>query len=352
VLVVSCSCGLALSVPVAVVTAIGNAARHGVLIKGGAYLEVASGINVVAFDKTGTLTVGSPEVTDVVCLNNYSKNEILRIAAAIESRSEHPLADAILKEAELNSLSLPSVNEFESVTGLGAKGGVDGQVYRVGSRQFFRDFPRLNGDSISTLDKLENQGKTAVLLGNEEEILGVIAVADKLRSNVKETIAELKAEGIKKVIMLTGDNDRTASAIAAQAGVDEYMSELLPDDKVEAISKLKERYGKVAMVGDGVNDAPAMALADVGIAMGGGTDVALETGDLALMANELHKISYALHLSQRSVRNIKQNVAASLAIIAFLVPAALAGYVGLIPGILLNEVSALIVILNGLRLLR
>lgn len=352
VLVVSCSCGLALSVPVAVVTAIGNAARHGILIKGGAYLEVASGINVIAFDKTGTLTVGCPEVTDVVALNNYSKEEILRIAASIESRSEHPLADAILREAERHSLPLVKIEDFESITGLGARAKVDGQVYRIGSRELFRDFANLNGNEIEVLVELENQGKTTILLGNEKELLGAVAVADELRPHIKETIAQLKAEGIKRVVMLTGDNERTARAIAAQAGVDEYLAELLPDDKVDAIRQLKEHYGRVAMVGDGVNDAPAMAVADVGIAMGGGTDVALETGDLALMANELPKISYALYLSQRSVRNIKQNIAASLAIVGFLVPAALAGLVGLVPGILLNEVSALFVILNGLRLLR
>ncbi|MCL5291997.1 MAG: cadmium-translocating P-type ATPase [Actinobacteria bacterium] len=351
VLVVSCSCGLALSVPVSVVTAIGNAARHGVIIKGGAYLEAASGIDVVAFDKTGTLTIGQPEVTDIISLNNYSIEEILKVAGAIESRSEHPLADAILKEAENRDLSLPEINDFQSVTGLGARAKVDGHIYRIGNREFFKEFANLNDIDAKTLAKLENQGKTTVLLGSEKGLLGAIAVADQLRPHIEKTIADLKAIGIKRVVMLTGDNERTAGAIAAQAGVDEYFAELLPDDKVEAVKKLKKSYGKVAMVGDGVNDAPAMAVADVGIAMGGGTDVALETGDMALMADELPKLSYALRLSQRSVRNIKQNIAASLAIVAFLVPAALVGFVGLVPGILINEVSALIVIVNGLRLL-
>ncbi len=351
VLVVSCSCGLALSVPVAVVAAIANAARNGILIKGGTYLEVASGIKVIAFDKTGTLTIGRPQVTDVVPLNTYPQKEILRIAAAIESRSEHPLAGAVLEEAERNQISLPEIEAFQSFTGLGAKGRVNGELYRIGNRQFFDDLA-LKNNHEEQLAKLEGQGKTAVLLGNQSELLGVIAVADQLRPHVRETIAQLKSEGIKRTVMLTGDNKRTAAAIAAQVGVDEYLADLLPEEKVEAINKLKERYGKVAMIGDGVNDAPAMAVADVGITMGSGTDVALETGDLALMADELPKISYALHLSQRSVRNIKQNIGASLAIVAFLVPAALIGVVSLVSGILLNEVSALIVIVNGLRLLR
>ncbi len=351
VLVVSCSCGLALSVPMSVVTAIGNAARHGVLIKGGAYLEVASGITVLAFDKTGTLTVGRPQVADIVPLNSYSEKEILGIAAAIESRSEHPLAGAILEEAEKNKISLPEVEEFQSVTGLGAKAKVNGELYRIGNRQLFEDLVEKDRYE-EQLAKLESQGKTAVILGNQKEILGVVAVADQLRPHIKETIAQLKSEGIKRTVMLTGDNKLTAAAIAAQIGVDEYLAGLMPEEKVEAVNKLKEKYGKVAMIGDGVNDAPAMAVADVGITMGSGTDVALETGDLALMADELPKISYALNLSQRSVRNIKQNIGASLAIVAFLVPAALIGVVSLVSGLLLNEVSALIVILNALRLLR
>lgn len=354
VLVVSCSCGLALSVPVAVVTTIGNAARHGVLIKGGAYLEVANDIKVIAFDKTGTLTLGRPEVTDILSVNAESKDEILAVAAAIETRSEHPLADAILRAAEERKLDIPAAEDFQSVTGLGAEARIDGAAYRIGNRRFFDGVAEAggNGPVEKTIVALENEGKTVVIVGDKVKILGVIAVADRLRPHVKEIVAKLKTEGIKKVVMLTGDNDRTASAIAARAGVDEYLAELLPDDKVAAIKNLRERYGKVAMIGDGINDAPAMASADLGIAMGGGTGVAFETGDMALVSDELSKIPFALHLAKRSVGNMKQNIFASLAIVAFLVPAALLGAVGLVPGLLINEVSALIVIVNGLRLLR
>lgn len=351
VLVVSCSCGLALSVPVSVVAAIGNAARNGILIKGGAYLEVASGIKVIAFDKTGTLTLGRPQVTEIIPLNHYSEKEILGIAAAIESRSEHPLAGAILEEAEKSQIPLSDVEDFQSLTGLGAKAKVNGKLYRIGNRQLFEDLVSDNKHE-EEMAKLEGQGKTAVILGNQKEVLGVIAVADQLRPHIRETIAQLKSEGITRTVVLTGDNKGTAAAIASQVGVDEFLADLLPEEKVQAINGLKERYGKVAMVGDGVNDAPAMAVADLGITMGSGTDVALETGDLALMADELPKISYALRLSQRSVRNIKQNIGASLAVVAFLVPAALFGVVSLVSGILLNEVSALIVIVNAMRLLR
>jgi Cd2+/Zn2+-exporting ATPase len=203
------------------------------------------------------------------------------------------------------------------------------------------------------LSRLESEGKTAVIVGNEREVWGIIAVADQLRSEAVEAVKGLKKAGVKKVVMLTGDNEGTARAIAQQAGVDEYKAQLLPEDKVEAVKQFKFKYGKVAMVGDGVNDAPAMATADVGIAMGAaGTDVAMETGDLALMSDDLSRIPYALQLSRRSVSNIKQNIAAALVIVAFLVPAALAGLIDLVPGLLINEASMLIVIANGLRLLR
>jgi Cd2+/Zn2+-exporting ATPase len=352
VLVVSCSCGLALSVPVSVVAGITNAARKGILIKGGAYLEAAAGLKAVLFDKTGTLTIGRPQVTDIIALNS-PQGELLSVAAAIESRSEHPLADAILRRAKEEGLSVPEVAEFESMTGLGARAKVNSDLCYIGSRHLFERLSVPLTGAEGELSRLENEGKTAIVVGNQRGVLGVIAVADQLRPEAVEAVKGLRKSGIKSVVMLTGDNEGTARAIAECAGADEYKAQLLPEDKVEAVKQFKLKYGKVAMVGDGVNDAPAMATADVGIAMGAaGTDVAMETGDLVLMSDDLSRIPYALQLSRRSVSNIKQNIAAALAIVAFLVPAALAGWIDLVPGLLINEGSMLVVIANGLRLLR
>jgi len=352
VLVVSCSCGLVLSVPVSVVAAITNAARKGILIKGGAYLEAAAGLRTILFDKTGTLTISRPRVTDVVGLNS-AKEDLLPLAAAIESRSEHPLGDAIVRRAKEEGLAIPEVAEFESITGLGVRARVNGNLYYVGSRRLFQKLSVPLSEAERELQRLEGEGKTAVLVGTEKEVLGIIAVADQLRPEAVEMVKELRKAGVERIVMLTGDNEGTARAVAQQVGVDEYRAQLLPDDKVEAVKEFKRKYGRVAMVGDGVNDAPAMATADVGIAMGAaGTDVAIETGDLALMSDDLSRIPYALKLSQRSVANIKQNIAAALVIIAFLIPVALAGLIDLVPGLLLNEASMLIVIANGLRLLR
>jgi Cd2+/Zn2+-exporting ATPase len=353
VFVVSCSCGLALSVPVSVVVAIANAARHGVLFKGGAYLEVAQELKAIAFDKTGTLTVGRPVVTDVVAYNHFSKGEVLALAGSLESRSEHPIAEAIVRKAKEEEVSLlQNIEDFEAIAGLGVKANLNGKFYLVGSGRLFREKGISFACAQDEMFRLEKEGKTTVLLGNEQALLGILAVADKLRGETKEALKILKNSGMK-VIMLTGDNEGTAKAIASQAGVDEYLAQLLPEDKVEAVKRLKERYGKVAMIGDGINDAPAMAVSDAGIAMGAaGTDIAIETGDIVLMSDDLFKIAYALGLSRRSINNIRQNITASLAIVVFLIPAALFGWLHLVPGLLLNEGSALIVIANALRLLK
>ncbi|KWT76400.1 heavy metal translocating P-type ATPase [Candidatus Magnetominusculus xianensis] len=354
VFVVSCSCGLALSIPVSVVAAITNAARNGVLFKGGAYLESAEKLDAIAFDKTGTLTIGRPVVTDVIPCNKLSRKEVLDLAGSIEFRSEHPLAEAVVRKAKEEDVALVSSLEgFESITGLGVKAQINGRVYYAGSRRLFleKGIP-LTQTQDEAASSLEDEGKTILLIGDEQGLSGILAVADKLRTEAQATTGMLKRLGIY-VVMLTGDNKKTASEIAHQAGVDEYLAQLLPEDKVRAIRELKTRYGRVAMVGDGVNDAPAMAISDVGIAMGAaGTDVAMETGDIVLMSDDLSKIPYAIRLSQRTIKNIRQNIIASLTIIALLVPAALCGWIGLLPGLILNEVSALVVIANGLRLLK
>jgi Cd2+/Zn2+-exporting ATPase len=353
VLVVSCSCGIALSIPVAVVAAIGNAARNGILFKGGVHLEQAATIKSIAFDKTGTLTIGRPQVTDVVPNGNYGRTKILGLAASLESRSEHPIGEAIVRKAREEDILFEPAEEFEALVGLGAKGKVNGELLFVGGMKLFVE-ENIPVKSIQPLiSSLEEQGKSTILLGNKKETYGVLAVGDRLRFEAKEAIAKLKQIGIGQVVMLTGDNEGTAKTIAGEAGVNKYFARLLPEDKVDKVRELKLQSGGIAMVGDGINDAPAMAEADLGIAMGAaGTDVALETADIALMSDDLSKLPVVFNLSRRTVRNIHQNIIISLAVIAFLVPAALAGWIGMVPGLLVNEAGGLAVILNGLRLLR
>ena len=352
VFVVSCSCGLALSVPVAVVAAMANAARKGVVFKGGAYFEATKKVKVIAFDKTGTLTIGRPEVTDVISFDKHSKAELLTLASSIECRSGHPLANAIVRKAKESNISIETnLEEFADVTGKGVKAKINGQQCFAGSARFLQENEISTHEHQDQIADLENQGKTTILVGQNGKLLGILAIADVLRPGAKETLSIIRKQGTRTV-MLTGDNERCAKAIAAQAGVDEYYAQLLPEDKVRVVKELKEKYGSVAMVGDGVNDAPAMAVSNVGIAMGAaGTDVAIEAGDIVLMSDDLSKINYVRELSRKTVNIIKQNIAVSLINIAFMVTAALLGYLGLVSGLLLNEISALAVIGNALRLL-
>ncbi|MBI2958609.1 MAG: cation-translocating P-type ATPase [Chloroflexi bacterium] len=355
VLVVSCSCGLALSVPMAVLASISNGARKGILIKGGADLQSAGTVDVVVFDKTGTLTIGRPTVTDVIPFTDGkgSTPDLLSLAAAVEARSEHPLAEAIMRKARENGLEVSPAHEFEALPGFGARGTVGGRTFYVCNKKLCEQLNIPTDKAEKELARLEQEGKSIDLVTTETEVIGVLAVADQLRKEAKATIEALRRQGIKRIVMLTGDNEGTARNIAQQVGVDEYRAQLLPEDKVKAVEELKAKYGRVAMVGDGVNDAPAMLVADVGIAMGAaGTDVALETGDLALMADDLCKVPEAFKLSRRAIRNIRQNMVASLAIVALVVGLALAGKINLVPGVVLNEGSALIVMANALRLLR
>ena len=345
-LVIACPCALVISTPVAVVSGITSAARNGVLIKGGTYLEALADVKVVAFDKTGTLTHGRPKVTDVISLNGCAEDEVLRIAAALESRSQHPVGRAIVARA--NGIDLPSVTSFESITGQGVSGEIDGVSYRVGRSALFPD------GSASSLKTLQAQGKTAVLVGTSSEVLGMVAVADTVRDDARETVAALHRQGIRHVVMLTGDNEATAAAIAAELGVDEYRAELLPEDKVEAVRDLQSRFGSLAMVGDGVNDAPALATATVGIAMGAaGTDTALETADAALMADDLSKLPYLFRLSRKSRRVIRQNVSASILIKIVLAAGVMPGLVTLVVAVLVGDMgTSLGVTANALRLAR
>ncbi len=352
-LVVACPCALVISTPVSIVSAIGNAARNGVLIKGGVYLEEAGALSVVTFDKTGTLTRGRPEVTDLIPLNGYSEEKVLSIAAGIESRSEHPLARAIIHEARKRGVSLANASRFEAITGKGAKAEIKGETYYIGSPRLFTEMG-VDLDSVQhKLESLQGEGKTLLVLGTARNPVGLITVADRIRDTSREAVEKLRRVGIKKLVMLTGDHEATARAIATRLGLDEYRAELLPQQKVEAVKSLLAQYGKVAMVGDGINDAPALATATIGIAMGvAGTDTALETADIALMADDLAKLPHAIKLSRATLRVIKQNIAFSLITKLAAVLLVFPGWLTLTLAILADMGASLLVTLNGMRLAR
>lgn len=353
ILVVSCSCSLVLSIPVAIIAGVGNAARHGVLVKGGIYMENAGRVQVIAFDKTGTLTKGKPTVTDIITMGENKEEEILKIAGSLEVKSEHPLAEAILNAMSQYDINPVPVHDFITITGRGARGVIDGKAYYIGNPSLFEENGILLNNLKTKIVALQNEGNTVMLVGDSGSILGLIAAADQPKENAKQAIEKLKILGIKKIVMLTGDNQITGEAIGRQLGVDEVKSELLPEDKIAAIRTLQEQYGLVAMVGDGVNDAPALAQADIGIAMGvTGSDVALETADIALMADDLNQLVYMIEISRKTVKTIKQNITFSLISISLLVTSAVLGLMKLTTGILLNEGSALFIIANGIKLNR
>lgn len=354
VLVVGCPCALVVSTPVAVVTAIGNAAKNGVLIKGGIHLEEAGHLKAIAFDKTGTLTKGVPSVTDVVTVKG-NENELLTITAAIEKGSQHPLASAIMRKAEANGLEFNAVTveEFQSITGKGVRAIVNNQMYYVGSPNLFEELHQIIEKSvIEKIATMQTEGKTVMVLGTDKEILSLIAVADQMRESSKDVIIKLNHMGIETV-MLTGDNQRTAEAIGKQVGVSEIKADLLPEDKLNFIKKLRGKHQSVAMVGDGVNDAPALAASSVGVAMGGaGTDTALETADIALMSDDLSKLPYTIKLSRKALTIIKQNITFSLAIKLVALLLVMPGWLTLWIAIFADMGATLLVTLNSLRLLK
>jgi Zn2+/Cd2+-exporting ATPase len=330
------------------VSGITASTKNGVLIKGSKYIEEMQKIKVMVFDKTGTLTQGELEVTDIINLNNYSLNEVLSIAGSLESKSKHPLAEAIMKHVEKSDIELNDVKDFESITGQGLKGKINGEMHYIGKKSLFKSTYEFPEDLIH---KLQNNGKTAILVGNDKHILGLIGLRDKIRDLSKSTVQELKNNGIKTV-MLTGDNDRTAKTVAENLGIDEYYAELLPEDKVRIIDELLTENESVAMVGDGVNDAPALARSNVGIAMGAaGSDVAIETADVALMHDDISKINYLLHLSKKTMAIVKQNVAAALIIQVSLAVFAVFGFVSLWMAVTFGDMGlTLAVILNAMRI--
>lgn len=358
VLVVGCPCALVISTPISIVSAIGNAAKKGVLVKGGVYLEEMGALKAIAFDKTGTLTKGVPAVTDYNVLNKQiHEKELLSIITALEYRSQHPLASAIMKKAEEENITYSDVQveDFSSITGKGIKGIVNGATYYIGSPKLFKEL--LTNDFDKDLEQnvttLQNQGKTAMIIGTAKEILAVIAVADEVRESSKEIIQKLHQLGIKKTIMLTGDNKGTAKAIGGQVGVSDIEAELMPQDKLDFIKQLRSEYGHVAMVGDGVNDAPALAASTVGIAMGGaGTDTALETADVALMGDDLRKLPFTIKLSRKTLNIIKANIAFAIAIKFIALLLVIPGWLTLWIAIVSDMGATLLVALNGLRLMK
>jgi Cd2+/Zn2+-exporting ATPase len=352
-LVVSCPCALVISTPVSVVSALAGAARRGVLIKGGAHLERLAAARTIAFDKTGTLTSGALTVHQVLSLDDREPDEVLAIAAAVESRSEHPVARAIVAAAQARGVHRDKALDVRAVPGLGAEGHVAGRAVLTGNARLFEQRGLLSDRARGVVAEVAGAGRTAVLVAEGGVPIGVVAVADTVRATAPDVVRLLEDVHGLRVVMLTGDIEATARSVAAATGISDWHADLLPEEKVDAVRTLGATAGAVVMVGDGINDAPALAAADVGIAMGAaGSAAALETADVALMADELHKVPYALRLSRATLRNIKANVAISLGLKAAFLVLALAGMATLWMAVLADTGASLIVVANALRLLR
>ncbi len=357
VLVAASPCALAISTPSAVLAGISRAAQKGVLVKGGGPLEHLGLLDAIALDKTGTLTEGKPRLVTVESANGGDATEVLRLAVALERHSDHPLAAAIVEDglARLNGVALPEAHALEALTSRGVRAQVDGQMLYLGNRRLFeevhqQEVPQQLSDQLAVL---ERQGQTAILLGTATEFLGYLGVMDTPREGAREVLRELRDLGIRRMLMLTGDNQRVADAVALQLGISDPLGGLLPEDKVAAVERLREEAGGVAMIGDGVNDAPAMARSTVGIAMGSaGSDVALETADIALMGDQLERLPFVIGLSRKAHQIIQQNLYISLGMVAILVPLTLVGIAEIGPAVIGHEGSTLVVVANALRLLR
>lgn len=377
-LVIACPCAFVISTPVSVVSGITSAARNGVLIKGGNHLELMGEADAIAFDKTGTLTKGELAVTDIVPLNDHTEGDVLQRARGLETRSEHPIGEAIIEHADEHGIGESEIEDFESITGKGVRATLDGVTHYAGNPGLFEelgfDLDHVHvatdggvmmeeqscehGEYLDLVDetipRLERDGKTVVLVGTEDELTGVIAIADEVRPDAQAAIEGLHDAGVERLIMLTGDNEGTAKAIVEQVGIDEYRAELLPEDKVTAVEELVDEYGTVAMVGDGINDAPAMATASVGIAMGAaGTDTALETADIALMADDLSKLPYLYELSHTANGVIRQNIWGALAVEALLALGIPLGFVTVLLAVVVGDVGMTVSVTgNAMRLSR
>ena len=352
-LVIACPCALVISTPVSVVAALAAAARNGVLIKGGVFIEVPAHLKAIAMDKTGTLTRGEPAVVDVVPINGHDEDELLLRAGALELNSNHPLARAIVEETKHRKLELVPADDFETIQGKGAAGVINGKPFWLGSHRYLEQRGQETPEVHNQLESMQEAGRTVVVVGNDEHVCGFITLADSIREETRDAIRELHKAGVEKLVMLTGDNEGTANAIASEAGIDEVHAELLPEDKVTAVERLVEQHEHVAMIGDGVNDAPALARASLGLAMGAaGSDAAIETADIALMSDDLSKLPWLIHHSRRTLSIIRQNIAFSLAVKALFVVLTFAGFASLWAAIAADMGASLLVIGNGLRLLR
>ncbi len=354
VMVAASPCALAIATPSAVLSGVARAARNGVLVKGGGPLEMLGALKAIAFDKTGTLTEGRPKLTNVVPAEGVFENELLNVAVAVERLSDHPLARAVVEGGEaLNASGAVTAKDLRSLIGRGVTAEVSGQSVYIGKDDLFAEIggPALPPSLRTRVDELEAGGRTTMIVRLGERYLGVVGVMDAPREDAARVIAELRSLGIEHMIMLSGDNQRVAASVAAGLGLDGAWGDLMPQDKVEAIIRLRTEQGEVAMIGDGVNDAPALANASVGVAMGAaGSDVALETADVALMADDLSRLPFAVGLSRAARRMIRQNLWFSLGVVAFLIPATMFG-LGIGPAVAIHEGSTLVVVVNALRLL-
>ena len=352
-LVIACPCALVISTPVSVVAALAAAARNGVLIKGGGFIELPAQLKAIAMDKTGTLTRGTPKVVDIVPMNGHSESDLLMRAAALELNSNHPLARAIVEETKRRGITFAIADQFVTIQGKGATGVINGKNYWLGSHRYLEQRGQETPEVHKQLVAMQDAGRTVVVIGNEEHVCGFITLADAIRDETRLAIQKLHEAGIEHIVMLTGDNKGTARAIAKEAGIDDVQAELLPEDKVRAVEALVAKYVYVGMIGDGVNDAPALARASLGLAMGAaGSDAAIETADIALMSDDLSKLPWVIHHSRRTLRIIRQNIGFSLAVKALFVILTFTGYASLWAAITADMGASLLVIANGLRLLR
>lgn len=352
-LVIGCPCALVISTPVSIVAALAAAARNGVLIKGGVYVEAPARLKAIAMDKTGTLTEGRPQVTDVLAESGVSRRELLEIAAAMESQSDHPLARAIMEFCHAEGIRPREVSDFRVIQGKGAEGEIDGRRHWLGSHRYLEDRGEETPEVHQRLEQLAASGQSVVVIGDDQRVIGMITLADAVRSASRDAVKRLLADGIEHVVMLTGDNKPTAQTIARATGVNEVHAELLPEDKVALIQKLVDNYKQVAMIGDGINDAPAMARATLGISMGAmGSDAAIEASDIALMSDDLAKLPWLIRHSRRAVSIIRQNITLSLAVKALFVLLTFVGFASLWAAIAADMGVSLLVIFNALRLLR
>ena len=358
-LVIACPCALVISTPVSIVSGLTAMARRGVLIKGGTHLESIGKLRALAVDKTGTITEGKPKVTKITPWNGKSEEEVVRIAGAIDAHSDHPLAQAVVSYANDRKIQFGRSEDHQSKTGRGAEGRIDGHTYFVGNHRFAHELGVCSPDLEKLLSEIEAQAQSVVVVGykphdgEKGEVLGVISVGDTVRANAAAAIQALHKAGVQKIVMLSGDNQRTVDAISKQVGIDEAHGNLLPDDKIARVRDLVTSHEFVGMIGDGVNDAPAMAAASIGIAMGGaGTDTAIETADIALMQDDLSKVAEAVALGRRTVRIIQTNIAFALIVKAVFLLLALTGHASLWLAILADTGATLVVIANALRLLK